>query len=370
MPGDLFHLPDNADHQQTFEPNGSWQAWLKPLGISMVMMFALGGGSGGGGGYSGGSGNPAGGGGGGVAAPLSALVIPAMFLPDVLSIYVAPGGAGGAAGSSGGSGALSYIIAGSSGILPATTGNNPAGGTVLISGTSATAGGGAGTSSTGGSAQGAGVAATASIGVLGMAGVFSAQANGGTSGAGGTSGTAGGSLGAPGGIGSSGSGGGGTSGTVNFAGGTIGSAVATEPWQSAVIPGGTIPGGNGQNGLTFRAPILWFGGTGGGGNFSGTGGNGGNGAAGCGGGGGGGGTTGGAGGAGGGGLVIVTAWLQGVTSMFPVPLTGRDRTVTVPSYAPTLAYLTGRPVLPRCRAAVRPRRPGHGVPWERGPELG
>ena len=94
MPGDLFHLPDNADHQQTFEYNGTWQTWLKPLGITMVHLFALSSGAGGGGGYSAGGATAAGGGGGGSGASTASLLVPAAFLPDTLYINVSPGSAG------------------------------------------------------------------------------------------------------------------------------------------------------------------------------------------------------------------------------------------------------------------------------------
>jgi hypothetical protein len=301
MPGDLFHLPDNADHQQVFGYAGEIQTWTKPLGITMVHMVALSSGAGGGGGYSAGGATQAGGGGGGGTGGISSVIVPASFLPDVLYVYAAPGGAGGSAGNAGGNGAASWA-----GMMTVSTAQS----LYLISSlpSSLPIGGGAGTSSAGGTGGASGAAPTSTNMPLSVFGMIAtvigvAGASGGAS-TGPTTANPGAVPLFP------ASGGAGTTGSVNGAGG--GTLSGSLPWYSYAQPGGAAGGGHGQDGTALRIPPYFMGGFGGGSNYAGTGGSGGNGATGCAGGGGGGGTTGGAGGAGGNGAVWITCWLQRV----------------------------------------------------------
>ena len=68
----------------------NWQTWVKPRGIKMVYMIAAGGGSSGGSGLN--TGGTSGGGAGGTSGAQTTLLIPAMFLPDVLYIQAGLGG--------------------------------------------------------------------------------------------------------------------------------------------------------------------------------------------------------------------------------------------------------------------------------------
>ena len=69
----------------------TWQTWRKPRGAKMVYMLAVGGGSSGGTGVN--TAVSSGGGAGGGTGGQSSLLIPAMFLPDVLYIQAGQGGA-------------------------------------------------------------------------------------------------------------------------------------------------------------------------------------------------------------------------------------------------------------------------------------
>jgi len=87
---DLFNTTDNTYKNQVFYESGTW---IKPRGITMVSFFVVGAGGGGGSGSNstpGATGNAGGGGGGGGA--VSRLLIPAIFLPDVLTIVIGNGG--------------------------------------------------------------------------------------------------------------------------------------------------------------------------------------------------------------------------------------------------------------------------------------
>lgn len=96
---DLLHLPAGvrADVQTFFGHLGvssgtavSIAKWLKPRGCTMVEIFLLGCGGNGGNGAVGTAGSAAGGGGGGSGGQ-SSLLIPAAFVPDVLTIYFTQG---------------------------------------------------------------------------------------------------------------------------------------------------------------------------------------------------------------------------------------------------------------------------------------
>jgi hypothetical protein len=69
---------------------GEWKTWVKPRGARFVYMIGVGGGSSGGCGTN--SGTNSGGGAGGGSGAQSTLMIPAMFLPDVLYIQAGLGG--------------------------------------------------------------------------------------------------------------------------------------------------------------------------------------------------------------------------------------------------------------------------------------
>jgi len=357
VPGDLFHLPDNADHQQTFEYNGSWQTWLKPLGISMVQFLCIGPGGGGGGGCTGATSTARGGGGAGCAGAVTCGLFPAAFLPDTLYVLAGAGGTSGPAGTLGGASLCSAVTHAPGSIVTMNQFLIAAGGG--SGGGAGTASGGAG----GGSTPGAltytsGGTYSCPLGPLGNLTSYPPVAGG----AGGNaSGTAGGIPGSFTSIVTSGCGGGAASAAnIDYGGGA--SYGLTSYGPNPPIPGGTALGGNGGNGYALRVPMFFLAGAGGGGYSAGTGGAGGNGAYGCGGGGGGGGITGGAGGTGGGGLCIVTCWLQRVTSMFPVHLTGPSPI----RYRPVVCSDTGLPHWPPCPASLpgccpppppRPRSP-------------
>ena len=70
-PSDFGFLPPQFKGDvQLFLPTGTaatqWQQWIKPRGVGMVYMIAIGGGGGGGGGFTGASNTTRGGGGDGV----------------------------------------------------------------------------------------------------------------------------------------------------------------------------------------------------------------------------------------------------------------------------------------------------------------
>jgi hypothetical protein len=314
---DLFGLPDNAEHQQTFgfvggtyAGSGSatavFQPWNKPRGISMVHILALTSGAGGGGGCSGATATQRGGGGSGCAGPFSNLLIPAFVLPDTLFVFVPAGGNGGAANLGGSVGDYSLVS-----INPSYEGGNNYG-IILRSAASAGFGGNPGTATNGGVAGSGGSVAQYQA-MLSYAGQFQGGAS--------AAGSAGHATGSPFSqnpsawsvfLGPASGGAGCTTGNVDSAGGGLNGVGTTTPWVMPWnvngFPGGAAGGGNGMNGFTFRSPLIFCGGQGGGSFSAGQGGNGGNGAIGCGGGGGGGGITGGIGGAGGPGLIVVTCW--------------------------------------------------------------
>lgn len=298
---DLQHLASStkADVQVfTGDGSGATRSWLKPRGVSMVYMLALGPGGNGGSGAVGAASTAAGGGGGSSGAQVT-LLIPAIFIPDALNVIVPAVGA-----------ATDTRIA-----VPAVTltDNN-----VFLRAGVGNAGGNASgaTPGTAGSATGTAAIATFPLAGMGRYSSLAGQAGlvGGTisNGNGITLPTTG--LVVTGGASGAGLGGGagGNGGSINGAG------------VFPTIPGGigaefsVSPGGNGSSGIQPVTGLSYFYGGSGGGSGAGTatgaglvGGSGGNGSYGCGGGGGGGALTGstqGLGGRGGPGLVIIIAW--------------------------------------------------------------
>jgi len=256
-----------------------WQVWKKPRGARWIYMLGVGGGGGGS------CGNAAavstgGGGAGGSSGNQTTVMIPAMFVPDVLYIQAGAGGAGATTSAGFGTNGIATYVA----IVPYTT-LSPAG-TILVANpglTSATAP----TTSNGGLAPTAqatgGVAGSCLAGrgfysfLVGQVGGAGGAANAGgptvnlpTTGLMVTAGSGGGGVG---------SGQGGTIGTTGFLG--------TEFFP--LLQGGVTGGRAAESGFIARNFLMNYGGTGGaggGGGSQGTAGS--NGAPGCGGGGGGG----------------------------------------------------------------------------------
>ena len=268
---------------------GEWKTWVKPRGVKFVYMIGVGGGA------SGGTGNntasTSGGGAGGGSGAQSNLLIPAMFLPDILYIQAGLGGAGlTTSGSVPVAGTPTYVA-----IEPWTT--LAAQLTVLFA-NPGTVGGAAPTTTAGGVVGAAAAAAT--IANMPLAGKGATQFFAGLAGsAGGPNNGVGVALTpftAPTGIMvMGGTGGGGCNGGTASPGGLITGAGFGDNYPT--IPGGTVPGGStaSQPGSGGRIVKPWqhYGGAGGGGNTANGGGtarpgNGGPGAPGCGGGGGGG----------------------------------------------------------------------------------
>ena len=93
---DLFDLPNTSYKTQVFYSSGTW---VKPRGISIIEIVAIGAGGGGGGGLSKTSTLVGAGGGGGGSGAISKLIIPAIFVTDSLVVRVGVGGSGGAGGN-------------------------------------------------------------------------------------------------------------------------------------------------------------------------------------------------------------------------------------------------------------------------------
>lgn len=289
------------------------QTWIKPKGATMIHFLLIGSGGGGAGGQS--SASNKGGGGGGGSGAITSVVVPAIFVPNILRILVAKGGRGGAAGQSGEAGNETSIFLGRglSSIVrpniflrcaggPGSTSGNPGfnggtatnftladiGGTVALLGIFSNTGIATNIGHNG--VPGSNGGSSTTFNASNLTGVWNViSISGGTGGAGASSTTAG--------IG-------GTitlQAAVNFEGGGF-------YYPSNIISGGASGGGNGNAGVRSLTPFFNTGGTGGGSSVAGTGGNGGDGGYGCGGGGGGGGATGGRGGNGGDGIAIITSW--------------------------------------------------------------
>lgn len=319
-PSDFGYLPPQFKGDvQLFLPQNStttfWQQWIKPKGISMVYMLCVGGGGGGGFGFAGLSNTARGGGGGGGSGAISSLILPAVFLPDVLKVSVGQGGIGGISPSAAVAGGASYVSMGNGLTLGTVTPNAilRANGGGLGGAGSASGGGSVGSAGavTGNFSHGVGLGLFNSI--AGIPGVL----GGAQTGAQGTTQTAvWNTLTIGGGAGGAGIN---TPAQVGFAGGQINLQGAVDFAEGTYTPGTafraggvagtlTLPGGNGNSGVKSLKPFLNTGGSGGGSCDNGAGGDGGQGGYGCGGGGGGAGTVSGRGGNGGDGLVLIISW--------------------------------------------------------------
>jgi hypothetical protein len=145
---DSYNLPTNARYERWFfggQSNDDWVEWIKPKGIMMVSILAIGAGAGGGGGFSGATGTNRNAGGGGGSGAMARLVIPACMLPDVLYVQCGMGGTGGGPGATGASGNKSYVLAG-------TTSVSNSANVVLVTGSAEAGGGRPGLSTAGGAA--------------------------------------------------------------------------------------------------------------------------------------------------------------------------------------------------------------------------
>ena len=269
---DLYNISSNNGLTQVFYNSGYW---VKPRGVHMAHMIAIGAGTGGNGGTST-PGTAGVGGQGGSCGTIVRLTIPLIFVTDQLRITIGAGGAGGAA-----------------------AGTGTAGGATLID------------CARGSSVRSTLLADTSQTNVLGWnygslgQSLYSSSVGGSVGGnaAAGTSGVFGATLNLP--LLSGMGGGGHSAGGTNFSGGSI-LASGFVPLISGGQPG--VNNNRGEDGFFSLTPFASTGGSGGASNAAGTGGVGGNGAIGSGGGGGGSGSTGGAGGRGGNGLVIITCW--------------------------------------------------------------
>ena len=303
---DAFHLGIEKSNTQIFNtPSGAvnsiWYTWTKPRGVSMLNILCIGGGGGGAGGLTRASGAQGTGGGGGGSSGVTSVLIPAIFVPDVLYIRVGDGGAGGGPGSpstAGGNGVHSYVA-----IAPNSTATN----VIAISGGAAAVGGFAASSGSGGAG---GTACTiATIATMPLAGLGQYQLIAGQVGTAGGLDAAGTAIAIP--VTSclcqAGPGGAGHI-DADTAGATF-TAIAGS-WLSEQLPSAPVAGstGHGSGGNQIMKPFFSLGGGGGACSNASTGANGGNGKYGSGGGGGGSGTTGGRGGDGGSGIVAITAW--------------------------------------------------------------
>lgn len=302
---DVFGLPAGSQADvQTFRGGGGWRTWNRPRGKTMAYMFCSGSGGGGGGGWTAATGVDRPGGGGGGGGAVARLVIPILFLPDILYVQAGARGTGGAAGVNGVAGNRSYIC------TSPVQGNAAL--TFLQSG--ATAAGLGQTSSVAPASSGFGeVVSTVALCALGAAAGITQFIVGQNGGPGGNT------TGANGGAGTavtysattpfSGGPGGGTSGSndAEFAGGAL-TGAGLIPTVTGGVAGGNP--GNGQGAGILWRPLIQPAGSGGGtGGAAGTvGGRGADAQIGSGGAGGGGGVTGGRGGNGGDGLVLIISW--------------------------------------------------------------
>jgi len=292
------------------------QIWKKPKNASMVSFTAIGAGGGGGAGFNRTSGSGGGGGGSGASGGIFNTTIPAMFLPDILYVYVGgPGAGGNTSGASGITAGGSQVSCNKAGTTPcwvcsvSNTGGGGGGGGAAIAGTGAATAGSFATNNVpyGGMGFAPG---NGQIGVVGLKGGASSGSVGQScTGAWDRAGLT---------VLSQAAGGGGTSGSTNFGGGSIQSTAEINFVSSGFYPlatGSMALGGtgsearlNGSAGVSRLVPFFNTGGAGGSSNDSGSAGHGGIGGWGCGGGGGGAGTTFGKGGNGGQGLIVIVSW--------------------------------------------------------------
>lgn len=312
MRGDIFHLdafPSGFEEFRFSAPG--WHHFTKPRGAKLLWFCVISSGAGGGGGFTRASGVQGGGGGGGSGAGIPAFtLIPAAFVPDILSIYVGKGGEGGAANTAGSPGESSFITT-----VPGVTQtvvNTSNGFTLMFTLRNPTSSQGQpGTGAAGGAGGNDGTPSGAVLvnrGIATNTGGASSGTNGGAS-SDGVSSALNNASSVP--VFTGGTGGGGvTTGDVAGRGGTflINGASHMSVYGNPINPISNAGGGDGMPGFCMGSstfPYIYVGGGGGGANGTGAGGNGGQGALGCGGGGGGAGTTGGRGGDGGHGLVII-----------------------------------------------------------------
>jgi len=294
-------------------PSGNqYQTWRKPRGVNFVYILAVG--SGGSGGTGVNTGTTSGGGAGGFSGCQGTLLIPAMFLPDVLYIQSGPPTIGSTnSGIAAFAGNYTYVS-----IEPSNASANA--NLLYIPG--ANSGAAAATTTTGGTSAIPGTGPLISNMNLAGRGVYTFT-NGVTGGTGGSSTTAGLDVTVPtnGLVVCPGAGGGGCNGATGFAGGAITQSTGSLGQDFfPAIPGGSAASGAvaasaGITGFIARNLLMNFGGTGGGGATTTAGGRagaGGDGAPGCGGGGGGGmnttNNTIAKGGNGGPGFVYIIAW--------------------------------------------------------------
>lgn len=174
---------------QVFNPiRTNWQTWVKPKGVSMCFMMAIGGGAGGGGGFSGVPSASLGGGGGGGAGGVARFLAPAFFLPENLFIQVGEGGAGGptnathattGTATNGTAGGISYISLGRSTANP----------NLLFQSSATQPGGGNGGGQTAAGAGGTAPTAAVATNALLQLGIFASSINSSAGAAGGPGGT-------------------------------------------------------------------------------------------------------------------------------------------------------------------------------------
>jgi hypothetical protein len=271
-----------------------WQTWRKPRGVNWVYMIGVGGG--GGGGASRNNSTTSAGSGGGGSGAQTTVMIPAMFLPDLLYIQAGVGGAGGvytgvSAGANGSAGLPTYVM-----LRPIEFVTGRAGVGLLLAGAGGGGTLGSATSGAGGGAGTAGVIADGPLAGLGFFNFIGGQAGG----AGGAPAATGVSVTPPttGLMVTGGAGGGGQSTTTPQVGGAIAAMTALPgqeffplPLNPGLVAITTSPAVASSSGFISRNYLFNFGGAGGSGSTNssgGTSGQAGNGAPGCGGGGGGG----------------------------------------------------------------------------------
>ena len=286
-----YNLADTGYKTEVFYQSGNW---IKPQGITMISITAIGAGGGGGGGATAAGANIRCGGAGGGSGGITRIIIPEMFITDSLIINIGTGGAGGTASlGNGGNG------------LPTSVDQPvPGNGDIYTNVINASGGTGA-VGATGGVGATAAAVGNSLYSNLGIWMVLGGQGGGNGTTTDGTSIVYGATIGLP---FTSGAGGGGMAAAATTAtnGGDITGAGFVQ-----TNPGGLL-GKGGTKGVYSLTPFYSLGGSGGGGGGGGGGGNGGEGNIGSGGGGGGGGTSptsvGGTGGKGGDGLVIIQCW--------------------------------------------------------------
>lgn len=260
--------------------------WNKPKDIVMVYIFLQAAGGGGGAGSSGVAGTNRNGGGGGGSGGMTTLLIPALFLPDILYITVGRGAAGQPTTATAVDSPLATAVR-----------FHPTGSFICTANS-----GGSANGAVGGTGPSSVTSTNMPVGVSGIWTSYAGQSGQAASGTGGDG--TGSSLffntyqpTAP-------SGGGVTTANVSGLGGSVSSAGL----NIFSAPGGSTAGAEGSAGVAYKAGMYpWYHtpGTGGAGNAAGTGGIGGSAIRGAGGGGGGGGITGGRGGNGGSGYVFI-----------------------------------------------------------------